>query len=85
MKLRYTRRFLRDYQSLPERIGNQTDKQLSLLVDNPKHPSLRIHKMQGVENIWEGYVTKSYRFTFSMERGCYLLRRVGTHDILNAP
>ena len=85
MNLRYSRRFLKDYQSLLENLKVRADKQLFLLLDNPKHPSLQIHRMQGTRNIWEGYVTKSYRFTFNRERSYYLLRRIGTHDILKAP
>ena len=61
------------------------DKQLGLLLSNPQHPSLSIKKMQDPRNIWEGRVTESYRFTFQIEEDTYILRKVGTHDILKKP
>jgi hypothetical protein len=41
MKIQTTSPFDRDYDDLPESIKEQTDKQLSLFLDNPHHPSLR--------------------------------------------
>ena len=35
--------------------------------------------------IWEARVTKGYRLTFEIVDDVYLLRRVGTHDILKKP
>ena len=37
------------------------------------------------QDIWEGRITKGYRFTFQVRQDTYLLRRIGTHDILAAP
>ena len=62
-----------------------TDKQLELLLSNLQHPSLNIKKMQDPREIWEGRVTESYRFTFQIQGDDYILRRVGTHDILKNP
>ncbi len=41
--------------------------------------------MEGTHDIWEGRITKGYRFTFQVHQDSYLLRRIGTHDILTAP
>lgn len=38
--------------------------------------------MNDPREIWEGRITKSYRFTYHTEGDTYILRRVGTHDIL---
>ena len=67
MKLLFTKTFIRDYRKLPQRLQQTTDKQLRLLLSNPKHPSLNIKKMQDSRDIWEGRVTESYRFTFQIE------------------
>jgi mRNA interferase RelE/StbE len=85
MKISTTRPFEKDYESLPETIKERTDKQLSLFLDNPRHPSLRIKKVKGHPNIWEGRITNSYRFTFQISGDICLLRRIGTHDILKTP
>ena len=50
-----------------------------------RHPSLRLKKIKGHPTIWEGRITESYRFTFQIAGEIYLLRRIGTHDILKTP
>jgi mRNA-degrading endonuclease RelE of RelBE toxin-antitoxin system len=85
MKIQTTRPFDDDYDALPVSIKDKADKQLTLLLSNPKHPSLQLKKMKGHPDIWEGRITKSYRFTFQIIGEIYLLRRIGTHDILKTP
>lgn len=85
MKLFLTERFRRDYAHLPSHLQDQADRKLQLLLGNPRHPSLHVKKMQGVPNILELRVTEGYRLTFQTEGDSYLLRRVGTHDILRTP
>ena len=82
MILERTERFKRDFQSLPDPIRRRTEKQLTLLLQNPRHPSLRIKKLEGTSDIWEGRITRKYRFTFQMLEDRCILRRVGSHDIL---
>ena len=84
-KLLFTKNFIREYRKLPQQVQKATDKQLGLLLSNPQHPSLNIKKMQDPRDIWEGRVTESYRFTFQIEGDTYILRKVGTHDILKNP
>jgi len=85
MNIRTTRPFDRDYDVLPASIKDKTDRQFVLLLSNPQHPSLGIKKIKGHPDIWEGRVTKNYRFTFQIINETYLLRRIGTHDILRTP
>jgi len=85
MKIQITKPFEKDYRALPQLIKNQADKQFGLLLEDPHHPSLRIKKIKGHPTIWEGRITKSYRFTFQISGETYLLRRIGTHDILKTP
>ena len=85
MRIQTTRPFDEDYSALPESIQERADKQFIILIENPHHPSLRLKKIKGHPNIWEGRVTKSYRFTFQISGEIYLLRRIGTHDILKTP
>ena len=85
MRIQTTRPFDEDYSDLPESIKERADKQFVILIENPHHPSLRLKKIKGHPNIWEGRVTKSYRFTFQISGEIYLLRRIGTHDLLKTP
>ena len=85
MKLVFTKTFVWDYRKLPQDIQELTDKQLGLLLSNAKHPSLNLKKMKDPRDIWEGRITLSYRFTFQIVEDVYVLREVGTHDILRNP
>lgn len=85
MKIQTTKPFDKDYDALPEPIKDTANKQFILLLENPNHPSLRLIKIKGYPNIWEGRITKSYRFTFQISGEMYMLRRIGTHDILKTP
>jgi mRNA-degrading endonuclease RelE of RelBE toxin-antitoxin system len=85
LKIQTTRPFDEDYKAQPESIKNLADKQFTLLLENPRHPSLRLKKIKGHPDIWEGRITKSYRFTFQISGETYILRRMGTHDILKTP
>ena len=85
MKLSLTERFRRDYRRLPSDLQDQADQKLRMLLENPRHPSLQVKKMQGISGVWELRVTQGYRITFQMEGPQYLLRRVGSHDVLRRP
>jgi len=85
MKIQTAWPFERDYNALPKLIKDQADKQFALLLENPHHPSLRVKKIKGHPSIFEGRVTKSYRFTFQISGEIYMLRRIGTHDVLKTP
>jgi mRNA-degrading endonuclease RelE of RelBE toxin-antitoxin system len=85
MKLWFTHSFIRDYYALPDQLQKTVDKKLKLFMDNQRHPSLNIKKMQDPRDIWEGRITKGYRFTFQMGGEVCILRRLGTHDILRNP
>jgi mRNA interferase RelE/StbE len=85
MKVQTTGPSDKDYRSLPEPVQVQAEKQLALLLENSHHPSLRIKKIKGHPYLWEGRITKSYRFTFQISGEIYWLRRIGTHDLLKTP
>ena len=83
MKISYTEPFLKDYRSLPPFTQKAFDKALKFLLQNPRHPSLRAKRLPGTL-IFYSRITKSYRFTFQYEDETMILRRAGTHDILNS-
>lgn len=81
MKIRRTNSFLKDYKKLPEEIKPRVDKNLALLFENPRHPSLRLKKLKGTDK-FEIRISKGYRLTLRYQDQILELRRVGTHDLL---
>ncbi len=85
MIIRKEKRFQEEFIALPRKIQLRVVKQLDLFLQNPRHPSLRIRKMEGQKNIWEGHVTRGYCFTFKISGNIYVFRRIGTHSIYRKP
>ena len=81
-KYRFSNRFKKQYKSLPLEIRQAFNEKLPLFLIDMLHPSLRVKKIQGVENRWEGSVTMKYRFTFHFDDDTVVFRTIGTHDIL---
>ena len=78
--------FKKDYQELPAHIQKLFDKKIRIFGENLLHPSLRVKKMQGFKNRWEGSINMFYRFTFEVHADHYLFRRIGPHDtVLKKP
>ena len=78
----FSKRFKKEYNALPKAIQKSFDEKLSILVDNISHPSLRVKRIQGTKDRWEGSVTMNYRFTFDFSGNTVIFRNIGTHDIL---
>ena len=79
---RFSRKFKKQYQALPQNIRDLFNEKLSLFLSDMAHPSLRVKKIQGATHRWEGSVTMKYRFTFHFEEEAVVFRAIGTHDIL---
>lgn len=82
-----TARFLSQVEPLPQDVYLQLQKQILLLEQNPRHPSLRTHVVKNAigscgGKILEGYVNKQYRFTWEYGEGRseIVLRNVDNHD-----
>ena len=80
---RFSKRFKKEYNSLPKEVQKAFDNKLALFLDNTTHPSLRVKRIQGTKGRWEASVTKNYRFTFEYVENTVLFRTIGTHDILS--
>ncbi len=83
MRLNPTPQFKKDVSRLTQRIQQQLKKKLELLLRDARHPSLRTRKIKGevlgFRNVFEGSITKNYRFLFRREGDAYILLRCGTH------
>ena len=78
----FSRRFKKEYNNLPKEIQKAFDEKLFLFLKQTSHPSLRVKRIQGTKNRWEGSITMKYRFTFEFFENEILFRAIGTHDIL---
>lgn len=82
--------FLESYASLGTSEKKPIDKAIKILADNPKHPSLNVHKAKNVRgkystgggDVFIAYASKKLRFTFEYgpEAGMIALRNCGYHD-----
>jgi mRNA interferase RelE/StbE len=80
-RIKYTQRFLRLFFKLPAAIQAKVKKQIRLLAENPRHPSLQSKPILGAQGIYEARVDRDYRFTYEREADDTLvLRVVGQHD-----
>jgi mRNA-degrading endonuclease RelE of RelBE toxin-antitoxin system len=78
----FSQKFKKQYSALPKEVQTAFDKKLMFFLDNRAHPSLRVKRIQGTKNRWEGSVTMNYRFTFEFLEDTVFFRTIGTHDIL---
>ena len=79
MQLFYTERFLKSYLEAPVEIQNRCDKQLALLTENLRHPSLRAKKYDQARDIWQGRVNAGWRFYFTIQGDTYYLLDIIPH------
>ena len=79
----FSKGFKKEYNSLPKEIQKAFDQKLQLLLQDISYPSLRVKRIQGTKDRWEGSVTMKYRFTFQYYENILIFRTIGTHDILS--
>jgi mRNA-degrading endonuclease RelE of RelBE toxin-antitoxin system len=80
-RISYTHQFLKLFGKLPSAIQAKVKKQIRLLAENPRHPSLQSKPVQGAKGIFEARVDRDYRMTFErLPDDTLLLRVVARHD-----
>jgi mRNA-degrading endonuclease RelE of RelBE toxin-antitoxin system len=79
MRHSFTPHFQRSYQKLPADIQRAFDKKFLMLLHDIKHPSLRAKKYDESRNLWQGRVTKYYRFYFEIRNDLYIFHEIQPH------
>lgn len=79
MNVRYTDHFERQYRALPEQLKARVDKQIRLLAENLRHPSLRAKKYDEARGLWQARVDRRYRFYFEVQGDTCTLLSVIPH------
>lgn len=71
---------LQTIQSKDAKFFKKIQKQLKLFKEDPKHKSLRLHKItREVKNSWSISIDKSFRMIYT-ENGSIYFFEMGTHD-----
>lgn len=74
---------IKDINKQDPKLSRKIHKQLSIFLENPKHPSLRIHKLSGkLKNYYSISVTKGFRMTYIVSGSGDVAHftKIGTHD-----
>ena len=85
-KVVFTTYFDKKLRKKPPRMQGALARTIARLEENPRHPGLNVHRVQGEAGVWEAYVDRSNRLTFNYDdSGDIVLRNHCSHDILRRP
>jgi hypothetical protein len=79
MRLAFTERFRRSYRTAPSQIQAAFDRRAEALIGDLRHPSLRAKKYDASRDVWQGRVTRDWRFYFRIEGDTYVLLDIIPH------
>ena len=79
----YATRFVTELRKLPPELVALAVKKEKIFKENPLHPSLRIHGLQGtLKGLWSISISGGYRIVFERQtNGDILFISIGKHDI----
>ena len=69
----------KDFEELSPRLRKTTLKQLELLRQDLRHPSIRAKKYDESKDVWQGRVNRDYRFNFRIVGTTYRVLRIIPH------
>ncbi len=73
--------YLQNIQKKNPKLFKKVHKQLSLFKENPKHPSLRTHKLEGnLSSSWSISIEKNIRMLYYISENKVVFFLIGTHD-----
>jgi len=75
-------REIRKIEKKDRKLAERIEKQIALFEEDPKHPSLKTHKLaSGLNNMWSISITMSIRMVYILiEEGLALFVKIGPHD-----
>ncbi|MBI2038839.1 MAG: type II toxin-antitoxin system mRNA interferase toxin, RelE/StbE family [Candidatus Niyogibacteria bacterium] len=83
MKIVYSRKFARDYRSLPLRIQAMTERRETIFIKNPFDRRLKTHKLSGrLKGCWSFSIDQKYRIIFEfVSENIIWFHAVGNHSV----
>jgi hypothetical protein len=79
MKWLLTHRAWQDCQGAPVSGQKAFDKQVRLLAENLRHPSLRAKKYDQANDIWQARINRDWRFYFQVHGDAYTIIAIIPH------
>ena len=79
MRIYFTPHFQRNYHKLSKEVRVAFDKQLTYLLKDIRHPSLRAKKYDEGRDLWQARATDGYRFYFEIKNNLYIFHEIKTH------
>ena len=79
MKRQLTAAAVIDYTDAPPAVQKAFDKQVKILLENSRHPSLHTKKYDESRNIWQARVNRDWRFYFVITGDTYLILNIIPH------
>ena len=84
-QITFTERFQKHFKKMTETEKKQVMNKLTLLAENPMHPSLRTKRIQGTPDLFECSASMDIRIIWYYEGNkMIILLDVGHHDILKS-
>ncbi|MBI4039071.1 type II toxin-antitoxin system mRNA interferase toxin, RelE/StbE family [Candidatus Daviesbacteria bacterium] len=85
MRVKFSSEVIRELDKLKrkdKKLSKKIEKQLALFQENPKHPSLRTHKLTGnLTNRWSISLNKGLRMVYLLlDKDIAYFVDLGTHD-----
>jgi mRNA-degrading endonuclease YafQ of YafQ-DinJ toxin-antitoxin module len=83
MRVHFHKDFRKKYHRLPKKIQDKFDERLRILITDAEHPLLNIHQLQGERwPLMSMNVTGDYQALYTLEKGGFMFREIGTHSEL---
>lgn len=79
MKIDYGPGALEALKEAPQSVQKAFFKQVTLLADNLRHPSLRAKKYSEPEDKWQARINQSWRFYFKIVGDTYYIQDIMQH------
>jgi mRNA interferase RelE/StbE len=79
VNIRFSARARRDFADLPRHLKTRARKQLQLLSENLRHPSIQAKKYDERNDVWQGRINRDYRFYFQIVGDDYVIIRIISH------
>ena len=79
MKRQLTAAAVKDYTDAPPAVQKAFDKQVKMLLQNSRHPSLQTKKYDESRNVWQARVNRDWRFYFLIADDTYLILNIIPH------
>lgn len=76
-----TIKYLTDVKKKNPKLLKKIHKQIELFKENPRHPSLRTHKLQGkLSNSWSISIEGNMRMLYYISKNIVVFFLIGTHE-----